>query len=103
MEIKNLLQENEIKVIHGYIYIDYNCTTSGEIIITDKKVMTQSEDSICVIKLSEVVCIRYGTTDKNCTIVIKSCTDDIHIYFPKNAEWRAWSEKVFTALNKYIT
>ncbi len=113
MKIKNMVKATETIVIDGHMYnhraVDGKYGDIGDIIITDRRIFLQYGDNITIIPLSKVTEIFYSdyyVKNNNfweIGIIENSGRDISTLFFPNNAEWRAWSEKVFEALSKYVT
>ena len=105
MDIKSLVKENEKIVINGHCYEQGSLNVYGDIIVTDKRILTQYNKSIYIISFSEVSQIEYHYSDysEKYVIFVRTTGDSsVEICFASNTEWREWSEKVFTAINKYM-
>ena len=106
MQIKELLKENETVVVKGRVYKNESLKECGDLIVTDRRILTQFGEAISISKISEVVQISTCCTSPYNNYVIYVLLDGDNredLYFATNADWRAWKDTVFEALSKYTT
>ena len=107
MNIQDLVLSGEKILAMGRAFSNSDFKESGDIIVTDLRVLTQFGEDIKITKNESIsqIQIQYLTFGSKSRRISIQCYDNNFadsVYFPDTEEWRRIAEGVFVAINSCL-